>query len=141
MTRSVVKVLLAGVAVAVASGAAQRHWGVGGLVDTLPLAAMLGMVWPWRRGARVEIGQDGRGGSIAYREGDGVIPFSWEFGGGRAVALIFGPPADGWDAAYPWAAGRRAAVYDAVAAAAIRQRAPSCRAEIDLDGDTIVLVQ
>lgn len=61
------------------------------------------MTWWPRRGPVVDVDESGRGGSITYREGDDELRFYWEFATGDTVALVFGPPAAGFDADYPWA--------------------------------------
>lgn len=42
------KALLSGIIVAVVSEVARRNPGVGGLIASLPLISVLGMVWLWR---------------------------------------------------------------------------------------------
>jgi hypothetical protein len=91
-------------------------------------------VWP-----AVEITQDGRGGSIRYVEEAGAIPFTWEFEMPPAVALIFGPGPGRWDADFPWAAGRRAAVYAWVGEEVVRRQAPGGHAEVDLENARITI--
>lgn len=48
MTYLIVKALLSGVIVALVSEIARRSPGVGGLVASLPLISVLGMIWLWR---------------------------------------------------------------------------------------------
>ncbi len=86
---------------------------------------------------RVDIAASGRGGSITYHEGDRQVGFSWEFAMPPAIALVFGTGAAGWDAAYPWAAGRQEEIYEFVAAEVIRQKVSDGSWEIDLEGGTI----
>jgi hypothetical protein len=43
-----VKALLSGIIVAAVSVIAKRHPGLGGLVASLPLISVLGMMWLWR---------------------------------------------------------------------------------------------
>ena len=42
------KAALSGVLVAAASEVARRHAGIGGLIASLPLVSVLGMIWLWR---------------------------------------------------------------------------------------------
>ena len=44
----VIKALLSGVIVAAVSEVARRYPGVGGLIASLPLISVLGMIWLWR---------------------------------------------------------------------------------------------
>jgi hypothetical protein len=44
----IVKALLSGVIVAAASETARRYPGFGGLIASLPLVSVLGMIWLWR---------------------------------------------------------------------------------------------
>jgi F0F1-type ATP synthase assembly protein I len=48
MLQFLVKALLSGVIVACASEAAKRYATVGGLIASLPLVAILSMIWLWR---------------------------------------------------------------------------------------------
>jgi uncharacterized membrane protein (GlpM family) len=43
-----IKALLSGVIVALISELAKRHPGLGGLIASLPLVSVLGMIWLWR---------------------------------------------------------------------------------------------
>ena len=42
------KALISGILVAAVSEVAKRHPGVGGLIASLPLVSVLGMIWLWR---------------------------------------------------------------------------------------------
>ena len=42
------KAALSGVIVAAISQVAKRYPGLGGLISSLPLVSVLGMIWPWR---------------------------------------------------------------------------------------------
>ena len=44
----VVKAALSGVLIAIISEVAKRYPGVGGLIASLPLVSVLGMIWLWR---------------------------------------------------------------------------------------------
>src|SRR5512143_403610 len=89
---------------------------------------------------RVEVTTSGRGGSLVYHEGGRRIDFSWEVAMPPAIALIFGPPAAGWDAAFPWAAGRQEEIYQFVAAEVVRQQVPGGSCSIDLDGGVLEIL-
>ncbi len=82
----------------------------------------------------VGIGQDGRGGTIRYREPGGHLDFWWEFGGGDAIAIVQVGTADEWRRDHAWAAERRDEILRRVADEVIRQRAPSCTADVDEQG-------
>jgi hypothetical protein len=68
---------------------------------------------------------------VHYREGSNVLRLDWEFGGGKAVAVVWGPHPDRWDGAYPFAFGRHAQILQRVAQEVVRQKAPSCVAYFD----------
>jgi hypothetical protein len=44
----VVKVVISGIIVAIVSVVAKRYPGAGGLIASLPLISVLGMIWLWR---------------------------------------------------------------------------------------------
>lgn len=48
MTYLVLKALLSGIIVAVVSEVSKRYPGAGGLIASLPLVSVLGMMWLWR---------------------------------------------------------------------------------------------
>ncbi len=54
MTYLVVKALLSGIIVMIVSEVAQRNPGMGGLIASLPLVSILGILWLWRDTADVE---------------------------------------------------------------------------------------
>jgi hypothetical protein len=89
----------------------------------------------------VAIDVRGRAGTVIYREGSELLKLHWEMGGGRALALIGGPPPQDWDHVVPWARGheRREEVMRRVADEAIRQQAPASTAEFGDDFCTILI--
>ncbi|HSB94868.1 MAG TPA: hypothetical protein VLC91_00355 [Spongiibacteraceae bacterium] len=87
----------------------------------------------------VEIINDGRGGSIIYREGDNSIDYSFELAMPPSIVLIFGPSGRSWDRNYSWAAGRCEAIYNAVGAEVVRQKVMGGRYTIDIDGTTGII--
>src|SRR5262245_9143653 len=44
----IVKAALSGVLIAIISDVAKRYPGIGGLIASLPLVSVLGMIWLWR---------------------------------------------------------------------------------------------
>jgi hypothetical protein len=87
----------------------------------------------------VEIETSGRSGVISYHEGSRSIPFDWEFGGGDTVATIYlGQPAL-WNRRHSWAVDRKQEIAERVAEEVIRQKAPDCTADIDLENGSIHL--
>jgi hypothetical protein len=48
MTYFLVKVVISGIIVAIVSVVAKRYPGAGGLIASLPLISVLGMIWLWR---------------------------------------------------------------------------------------------
>jgi hypothetical protein len=80
---------------------------------------------------RVEVVESGRSGSVGYYEGVRCISFDWEFGGGNTVAIVWVGEPSIWSTRYAWAAFRRREILERVAQEIVRQKAPTCRAEID----------
>ena len=79
----------------------------------------------------INIVESGRSGSVEYRDSAGRMSFYWEFGGGDTVAIIWvGDPA-AWSSKYPWAIDQRRTILERVAGEVIRQKAPTCRSDID----------
>jgi len=89
--------------------------------------------------AEVTISQNGRAGSISYREVEREVLFDWEFGG-SVVALIWGTNSRDWDRCHPWAVGRQSEIFDFVAKEVICQKAPTSNFEIDLASGTITIL-
>ena len=85
----------------------------------------------------VEVVENGRSGSIEYRESAGSISFYWEFGGGDTVAIVWVGDLASWSTRYPWAIDHRRAILERVAHEVVRQKVPSCRADIDEKGGYI----
>jgi len=88
---------------------------------------------------RVEIVVNGRDGRIVYHEGSCAASFYWEFGGGGVVAIIHGGRSLGWSERYPWAADRRPEIMGRVVKEVIRQKAPTCIADVDENNGAIYL--
>ena len=86
------------------------------------------------------IEQDGRGGTIRYREGAHALSFDWELALPPAVVLIFGPNAAAWDARVPWAAGRQRAIYERVGADVVTMQVPGGSYVLDLDAGVIEIM-
>ncbi|MBL8012185.1 MAG: hypothetical protein JNJ64_16370 [Flavobacteriales bacterium] len=87
----------------------------------------------------VSITEDGRSGQVIYSEGLRSITGYWEFGGHDVVTIVsMGSRAD-WERAHAWAMERRTEILGFVADEVVRQRAPSCRAEVDAErGDILI---
>ncbi len=88
----------------------------------------------------VIITENGRSGSIVYREPAGSLSFYWEFGG-DVVAIIQVNDRAAWSPTATWFSGRQAEILRFVADEVIRQKAPTCRAEINTDKGEILLRQ
>jgi hypothetical protein len=88
----------------------------------------------------VTITQSGRDGEVTYADGLRSIRGYWEFGGNDVVTIISMGTREEWQAK-PWALDKRADILRFVAAEVIRQRAPTCRADIDEEGGVILLRQ
>lgn len=87
----------------------------------------------------VIITENGRSGGVRYAEWLRSIEGSWEFGGGDVVAIVSMGSRTEWERAHPGMSARRAEILRYVAAEVIRQRAPSCTAEIDDESGDILL--
>jgi hypothetical protein len=92
-----------------------------------------------RRDWSVDFAERGRDGYVYYREPAGAMTFYWGFGGGDTVAIITVEKETKWRKEYPWAAARRQEILQRIASEAIRQKAPSCRVEIDEKSGCIYL--
>lgn len=57
----------------------------------------------------------GRGGTVVYKDAVSEIRFDFEFGGGNCVAIIFIPSPDTWDAATNRALSEREEIVTFVA--------------------------
>lgn len=79
----------------------------------------------------VEVTASGRSGSVVYHETAGCISFDWEFGSGDTVAIIRVAELAVWSTRHPWAVERRREILRRVAQEVVRQKAPTCRAELD----------
>lgn len=87
----------------------------------------------------VELQENGRHGTVTYREAAGVLSFYWEFGGGDALATVVVGTARDWCAQPAWAAARRTEIVSRIAAEVVRQKAPGHPATIDWAGGWIVI--
>src|SRR5512145_3319149 len=88
----------------------------------------------------VTITGNGRSGQVIYQEPSGSMAFHWDYGGADVVAIVQAGDANSWQA-HPWARERRAEILRFVAAEVVRQKAPSCVAEIDDRTGDILLRQ
>ena len=88
-------------------------------------------IQPEPGGWSVEIREDGRNGTLLYRESAGGLSCYWEFGGGDVLAIVDVGNEATWSREHPWAAGRRAEILERIANEAIRQKAANCRAGIN----------
>ncbi len=88
----------------------------------------------------VTITESGRTGTVTYREAGGTLGFHWEFGG-DVLAIIQISDTTAWKSGSTWFAGRQSEILRFVADEAIRQKAPSCRAEINEANGEILLIQ
>lgn len=89
----------------------------------------------------VTITQEGRSGAVRYAEGARAIKGYFEFGAGDVVTIISMGSREEWAHGHPWALPERAHILAFVAEEAIRQRAPTCVAEIQEERGDILLRQ
>jgi hypothetical protein len=88
----------------------------------------------------VEITASGRSGSVKCHEPSGCISFYWEFGAGDTVAIIWIEDLAVWNSRYRWAVERRREILERVAYEVVRQKAATCRADID-DGNGYIYIR
>ncbi len=88
----------------------------------------------------VTITDTGREGRVQYSEGpQHTIGGYWEFGGGEVVTIVSMGTLEEWQRDHAWAVERRSSILRRVADEVVRQRAPSCTAEVDeVRGDILV---
>jgi hypothetical protein len=91
--------------------------------------------------AHVTIIDNGRDGQVQFGEGLHTINGYWTFGGSDVVVIVSMGSAEEWRNSQSWAMPQRASILRFVADEVIRQRAPSCTAEIDEQGGNILLRQ
>ncbi|MBP6012917.1 MAG: hypothetical protein KBA31_11880 [Alphaproteobacteria bacterium] len=85
--------------------------------------------------------EEGREGRVAYSDGFRKINGYWAFGGGDVVTIVSMGSLEDWQRSHDWAVGQRASILRFVADEVIRQRAPTCTAEIDAQRGDIRLRQ
>ena len=69
-----------------------------------------------------------RAGTVEYSEDGNTCRFSWELlGDDKVIACVWFPSEEKWDAAYPWAAGRRMEIMKEVAEVVRDKRAPKAK--------------
>ena len=90
---------------------------------------------------QVDILENGRSGSVVYRDSIDTLTFTWEFGGEDVVAIIQVQDTVAWKNRPTWSAVRREQVLRFVADALIRQKSPTSHAEIDTEAGAILLRQ
>jgi len=88
---------------------------------------------------RVTIIETGRDGQVQYSEGQHTISGYWEFGGSDVVTIVSMGSREEWQLAQPWAMETRADILRVIADELIRQRAPTCWADIDEQAGVILL--
>jgi len=76
--------------------------------------------------AVVRITQSGRGGVVQFIHGDKHMNLHWEFGGGKALALIFVPDEKVWEAQTGYPLSERINILDWIARQVIYQKASGC---------------
>src|SRR5215471_14630518 len=79
----------------------------------------------------VECDLAGQGGYFFYHEGSRELPLYWEYGGGGVVVIVRADEPTKFTMRHPWIIGREREILGRVAGEVVRQRAPTCRAEID----------
>lgn len=88
----------------------------------------------------VAIEERGRDGTVVYRDDAGEIACHWEFCGGDAVAAVSVGTVAAWQARHPWAVERRTEIVRRIGSEVLRQRAPSCRYEMDESNGWLTVV-
>lgn len=90
---------------------------------------------------RVTITESGRTGQVQFSEGVHTISGYWEFGGSDVVAIVSMGSREDWQRSQAWAMGKRAEILRIIANEVIRQRAPSCKPDINEETGDILLRQ
>lgn len=88
---------------------------------------------------RVDITSTGREGRVRYSDGGRAIDGYFEFGGGDVITIVSMGSAEEWASAHAWASPDRAAILRFVADEVIRQKAPTCVADIEDDRGVILV--
>ena len=70
----------------------------------------------------LEYNNQGRGGSVIYKDEQGDINLSFEFGGGNCVAIIFVPTPEQWTRATSRPSSERESILTFVAERAVRDQ-------------------
>ena len=70
----------------------------------------------------LEYHNQGRGGAVVYRDEEGDIRMSFEFGGGDCVAIIFVPAAEHWTRSTNRPVADRESILTFVAERAVRDQ-------------------
>ncbi len=91
--------------------------------------------------AQVTIVENGREGRVEYSDGLHSISGYWTFGGNEVVAIVSLGSREDWQRSHAWAVGTRASILRLVADEVIRQKAPSCTAQVDEQSGDISLLQ
>ncbi len=87
----------------------------------------------------VTISENGRDGTVRFSRGLRTLDGYWSFGGGDIVAIVSMGSREEWQRQHAWALADRGAILRFVAAEVVRQRAPTCTAEIDeASGDVLL---
>lgn len=89
--------------------------------------------------ASVVITEEGRSGSVIYRQEDLTLTGWWEFAGGDAIAIIAMGRAAEWPAEHHRLIGQRGRILRFVADEVIRQKCAGCVADIDEEGGWITI--
>lgn len=90
-------------------------------------------------GATVVITEEGRSGSVIYRQGEIQITGWWEFAGSDAIAIVNMGRAAEWPSEHPWSNEQRGRVLRFVADEIIRQKCAGCVADIDEESGWITI--
>ncbi len=85
----------------------------------------------------VECEPVGQSGYFFYHEGSRELPLYWEYGGEDVVVIVRADDPSKFTIRYPWIIGREREILGRVAGEVVRQRAPTCKAEIDEKGFSI----
>lgn len=79
---------------------------------------------------QVQYINQGRGGTIIYKDDNGSINLSFEFGGGDCVVIIFVPTAANWIKETSRKTEERLPILNFIAAQCINDQAPHCYYEL-----------
>lgn len=79
----------------------------------------------------VSVRQEGRSGTVLYREGSNELKFYWEFGTGEALISIYLGTIEEWQQYEGWCRERRGLIASRISEEIARSQLPPCVGQLD----------